>query len=416
MRLLLAILLPLVLRTGVAHAQPSLVNPGVVTRGFSPNHDGIQDAAVYFFTLAGDSALVTVLVQADSLGVPGKRVRTLAASDTLATGTDTLQWDGNTDANALASEGVYWITARAVSLDSTTTVSSTPVSVFLDITAPRDSLILPAKLFTQSLVHEVKGVVFDANGFAHLDITLFARGITLADSLCPPCAGSSAPYDFFVPDSMAASDTLRITVDALDPAGNGRPQTVFVVVDSVAPPPPVLDPIASPIDRDSVQVMGTADQADSVFLSFDGAPGPRLRLPSDFHFDVLWQHFPQGTHTVVAQSVDKSGNVSPLSAPLSFVYREILGVVLPERFTLGQYLQVNLSKPANAVLLRIYDLSGRLVKRLEDRSTKTIYEFGWDLSDQSGNPVGSGPYVVNVEADYTDGSRLSKRLAMVVTR
>jgi len=57
-----------------------------------------------------------------------------------------------------------------------------------------------------------------------------------------------------------------------------------------------------------------------------------------------------------------------------------------------------------------------LVKRLEDRSIKTVYEFAWDLSDQSGNPVGSGPYIVGVEADYTDGSRLAKRLAMVVTR
>jgi len=119
---------------------------------------------------------------------------------------------------------------------------------------------------------------------------------------------------------------------------------------------------------------------------------------------------------VVAQSRDKAGNLSPPSAPVTFVYQEALGVVLPERFVSGQYLQVNLSKPANAVLLRIYDLTGRLVRRLEDRSVKSVYEFAWDLSDQSGNPVGSGPYVVGVEADYTDGSRLAKRLAMVVTR
>jgi hypothetical protein len=413
--LLLAILLPLVLQTGVAAAQLSLVNPGVVFPGFSPNGDGVQDKALYFFTVVGDSANVKLIIQRDSLGTPAAVIDSVLA-DSLAAGTDTLQWSGKPSGQTTVEpEGKYWITAHAVSIDGTVTASATPVPVYLDITPPHDDLILPFKPFTQNLVHQVKGAVTDANGLAHLDVTLFARGITLADSVCAPCAGTTIFYGLYVPDSMAASDSMRITVDALDPAGNKRLQTTIVVVDSIPPPPPVIDRIASPIDRDSVQVMGTADQADSLFLTFDGVRGPRQRLQGD-RFDVTWERFAQGAHTVVAQSEDQAGNLSPLSAPVTFVYQEVLGVVLPERFTLGQYLQVNLTKPANAVLLRIYDLSGRLVKRLTDTSIKTIYEFGWDLSDQSGNPVGSGPYVVNVEADYTDGSKLSKRLAMVVTR
>lgn len=415
-RLLFAILLPLVLTGTAAAAPPTLVSPGVVFPGFSPNNDHVQDTAVYFFTLAGDSAVVSVLVQQDSLGAPGRLIYTLLPGDSLAAGPDTLQWSGTTNFGSGAPEGVYWITAQAMSLDSTTTASATPVQVFLDVTAPKDSLIEPSKLFTTSLVHEVKGVVSDANGLDHLEVTLFARGITLADSVCAPCAAGPTPYDLFVPDSMAIADTMRITVDARDPAGNGRPRTVFVVADSIPPPPPVIDPIASPIDRDSVAVEGTANEADSVFITFDGVPAARERVLSGFRFDVRLRRFAQGTHMVVVQSQDKSGNLSPLSAPVSFVYQEELGVVLPERFVLGKYLQVNLSKPADAVLLRIYDLSGRLVKRLEDRSTKTIYEFAWDGSDQVGNPVGSGPYIVGVEADYTDGTKLAKRLAMVVTR
>jgi hypothetical protein len=413
--LLLAIVLPLVLWTGAAAASPSLVSPGVVFPGFSPNGDRVQDTAVYFFTLAGDSARLTVRVAKDNSGAPGVAIDSLASDSLFAPGPDTLQWSGKPGGQTTAPQGLYWITAQATSLDRTTTFNATPIPVFLDVIAPSNSLILPPNPFTQTLVHEVKGSVFDANGLAHLTVTLFAKGITLADSVCAPCSDTTTLYDLFVPDAMAASDSLHITVDALDPAGNGRPHTTIVVVDSLPPPAPVIDPIASPIDRDSTSVMGTADQADSVFLAFDGAPGPRVLVVSG-RFAVPWMGFAQGTHTVVAQSEDHAGNVSPRSAPVSFVYQEILGVVLPERFTGGQYLQVNLTKPASQVLLRIYDLSGRLVKRLEDPSTKTIYEFRWDLSDQSGNPVGSGPYVVNVEADYTDGSKLSKRLAMVVTR
>ena len=416
MRRLPAILIPLVLLTGAAMAAPpDLVSPGVLFPAFSPNNDRVQDTAVYFFTLAGDSANVKLFIQQDSLGTPGKLIQTLV-SDSLAVGPDTLQWTGDIKAGPRAPEGIYWLTAQAMSLDSTTTVSAAAIPVILDVTAPRDSLIDPSTSYRQTLVHEVKGLVWDANALERLEVTLFAKGITLADTVCAPCATDTTAFDLFVPDSMAESDTMRVTIDARDPAGNGRPRTVFVVVDSIPPPAPVIDPIASPIDRDSVAVLGTADQADSVFITFDGVPAARERLLEGFRFDVRLRRFAQGTHTVIAQSADKAGNLSPLSAPVTFVYQEMLGVVLPERFVPGQYLQVNLSKPANAVLLRIYDLSGRLVSRLEDRSTKSVYEFGWDLRDQTGNPVGSGPYIVGVEADYTDGSKLSKRLAMVVTR
>src|SRR5262245_52234745 len=117
MRLLPAILLPLVLWTAQAAAQPSLLNPGVLFPGFSPNLDRVQDTAVYFFTLAGDSAIVTVLVQQDSSGAPGHRIFAFDP-DTVAVGPDTLQWSGATTAGPQAPEGKYWITAQAMSLDS----------------------------------------------------------------------------------------------------------------------------------------------------------------------------------------------------------------------------------------------------------------------------------------------------------
>jgi len=416
MRFPLALLISLALGTSAAFAAPpSLSGPGVTFPFFSPNNDGVQDITRYFFTLASDTALVTVVVHVDASGAPGAVIDTLLSSGFVAVGPDTVEWNGKTTAGTNVGEGRYWITATAENVDGTSTAAP-DIPVILDTTVPRDTLAQPPKLFSQTLIHEVAGAASDANGLEHLVVTLFAKGMTLADTVCAPCAPVSSPFDLFVPDSVAATDTLRITTEARDPAGNGRARTVFVVVDSIPPPPPVLDPIASPIDRDSVAVLGTASEAESVFVTFDGVSRGRERVLSGFRFDVRIRRFPEGTHTVVAQSADKAGNLSPLSAPVTFVYQEELGVVLPERFMAGQYLQVNLSKPANAVLLRIYDLTGRLVKRLEDRSTKSVYEFAWDLSDQTGNPVGSGPYVVAVEADYVDGSRLAKRLAMVVTR
>jgi hypothetical protein len=165
-----------------------------------------------------------------------------------------------------------------------------------------------------------------------------------------------------------------------------------------------------------VVVQGTASEAESVFVTLDGVAAGRARALAGSRFEVRLRRFAQGTHVVVATSDDRADNVSAPSAPVSFVYQERLGVVVPERLRAGDYLQINLSKPASAVHVRIYDLTGRLVRVFEDRATGTVYEFAWDLRDERGNPVGSGPYVLQVEADYTDGSRLAKRVAAVVTR
>jgi len=394
-------------------APPTFLTSQLRFPAFSPNADNVQDREVYFFTLS-DSARIGVAVRQDSLGVAGPLVDSLFSFTTGNVLSDSAEWLGVNGSGAKVPDGVYWITATAVNVDGA--IDATPLQILLDTVAPRDTITSPTGTFVQSLVHQVTGRASDKNGLARLVITLNAEGHTLSDTLCAPCATDTVPFDVGVPDSIAATDTLRFTIDATDPAGNGRPRFVQVVIDSLPPPAPVIDPIASPIERDSVVVEGTASEAESVFVTLDGVDAGRARVVAGSRFEVRLRRFAQGTHVVVATSDDRAGNVSPPSAPVSFVYQEPLGVVVPERLRAGDYLQVNLTKPANAVLVRIYDLTGRLVRRLEDRAVGTVYEFAWDLRDEAGNPIGSGPYVLHVEAEYTDGSRLAKRVAAVVTR
>jgi hypothetical protein len=379
---------------------------------FSPNADLVQDEAVYLFTLS-DSARIGVAVRQDSLGFAGALVDSLIFFGPDPVLSDSAKWLGVNAAGAKMPDGNYWITATAVNVDGS--VAATPLLVTLDTVAPRDTLTVPARAFEQALVHQVAGRASDRNGLAHLVVTMAAEGHTLTDTLCAPCATDTVAFAIDLPDTIAATDTLRITLDAADSAGNGRPRFVQVVIDSLPPPPPVIDPIP-PIDRDSVVVQGTASEAESVFVTLDGVAAGRARVLAGSRFEVRLRRFAQGTHVVVATSDDRAGNVSAPSAPVSFVYQEPLGIVVPERLQAGDYLQVNLSKPASAVHVRIYDLTGRLVRVLEDRATGTIYEFAWDLRDDRGNPIGSGPYILQVEADYTDGSRLARRVAAVVTR
>ena len=402
----------LVAATGFA-APPTFILNGLEFPAFSPNLDHVQDEAVYFFSL-GDSAQVTVVVRQDASGSPGAVVDSVLRFEPLPPGPDTARWTGVNGAGGKMPDGTYWITAHAENVDGA--VDATPLSVILDTVAPRDTLATPARTFIQTLVHQVIGEVSDRNGLDHVVVTLGGNGKTLPDTVCAPCASDTAQFTLGVPDSIAATDSLHISIDSRDLAGNGRSRFILVVVDSLAPPAPVLDPIPSPVERDSASAFGTASEAESVTVTLDGVEAGRSRVGAGFRFEAKLRRFPQGTHVVVATSHDRAGNVSPPSAPVSFLYQEPLGVVIPERLQLGDYLQVNLSKPAAAVHLRIYDLSGRLIRRLEERATGTIYEFAWDLRDERGNPIGSGPCVVQVEANFVDGSRLAKRLATVVTR
>src|SRR5262249_28418626 len=151
-------------------APPSLVSPGVTFPAFSPNNDRVQDTAVYFFTLASDTALVTVLVHADSLGFPGAVVDTLLDSTFVAVGPDTLQWSGNKTTGTLAADGRYWITAHAFNVDGASDASN--VSILLDNVAPHDTLTTPTRAAQPNLVHEVAGKAWDANALERLVLTL----------------------------------------------------------------------------------------------------------------------------------------------------------------------------------------------------------------------------------------------------
>jgi hypothetical protein len=153
-----------------------------------------------------------------------------------------------------------------------------------------------------------------------------------------------------------------------------------------------------------------------VFVSLDAAVAERVQANGAGRFQTTLEGFAEGEHTVTAVSQDRAGNLSAPSAPRVFTYREPLGARVPERFLRGDFIQVNLTRPARSVLVKIYTLRGRLVRTFESSSGASLHEFAWDLTDDDGHALGSGPYVVRVVAEQDDGVRLETRRATVVTR
>jgi hypothetical protein len=404
-----------------ALAPPTLTGVGVENVYISPNGDQSQDTLSFQFTLGGDSAQVVVAVRPDSVLPDLSHVpksagvhRFLVEDQVLAVGSYTVGWDGGDSlTEARVADGRYWVTITAVNSQGK---DSTAVDFLVDIVAPEDAVTVPGRQHVNALVHRVEGWGSDKNRLESFSVRIFSSGGSLEQLLCTPCLAETVRFGIDLPDSVAARDTINVTATLRDNAGNQLVRSRFFAVDSLPPPPPALDPLPATVDRPRVAVAGTAADAESVLISLDGAVRSRLRVLGGGRFEITLQNLGLGSHDLSAVSQDRSLNRSLASRTLSFVYQEPMGAVLPERFLSGSFIQVNLVRPARSVSVKIYTLHGRLVRSFEDRSATLFHEFGWDLNDDDGRAVGSGPYVVRVMAEQDDGTAIEKRLTTVVTR
>jgi hypothetical protein len=410
--LVFAVLCAAGLAGAAAAVAPTLDNVSRDPTYFSPNADGVRDSVRWRFTLAVDTAKVIVLVHADSLGSPGPIVAVL--SDVfLPPVTDSLAWGGEDDDGDPAAEGRYWITGRAENPDGTST--ATPLDVFLDRTAPLDSITTPARPIGSALVHRVEGWATDAYPLDTLRLTLTSGGGNQEFPICAPCVADTTLFGIDVPDAIALDDTVTVVSEAIDRAGNRTLKSRLFVVDSLPPAPPVLDALPPTVDRPSVTVAGTASGADSVLLRRDGTTVARLRVTSA-RFQTAVSLPAIGTYTFDALALDRARNISAPGPVVSVSYIEPIGVDMPERFLAGDRIQVNLTSASRRLTVRVLSLAGRLVRTFETEAPGPNFEFTWDLTDDDGRDAGSGPYVVRVQADLEDGTSFEKRVAMVVTR
>ena len=97
-------------------------------------------------------------------------------------------------------------------------------------------------------------------------------------------------------------------------------------------------------------------------------------------------------------------------------YEATAGIIVPERFLQGDLVRINLDSPADGVKIQILSLRGTKVRTLADETNNTFYDIPWDLTDDDGKTVGSGPYLFHVVVNLADGSKIEDRVIAVVTR
>ena len=207
----------------------------------------------------------------------------------------------------------------------------------------------------------------------------------------PAVAAGSYKITIRAKDAVAA-DTGRVTLRGIQ-----------FTVDTTAPEPPTLEPFD-----------GT--WRNSVFplkAQWTGTPLKIRIYRNDVHIDsvfvVLNSSFEKDVPLLTGQNVfyttalDLAGNESAPSNAVRAYYDQESGLFIPAPFRPGNEFNVNLTRDASEVILRLYDLSGDLVVSITLSNLGQNYAFIWDGLNGTGNTTKKGPLVAVAEIHYGDG-------------
>jgi hypothetical protein len=153
----------------------------------------------------------------------------------------------------------------------------------------------------------------------------------------------------------------------------------------------LLDGTVSGAESFMMRIYQNDALADSTFPNILGNwPHPMTLVP--------------GLNQIYATMVDDAGNVSQPSKTIEITFDNSGGLFVPQPFRPGDAFQLNLSKAASTVTLRIYDLGGNLVTILYSTDNTFNISIPWDGLNGDSEEVKKGPLVVVSAVAYADGS------------
>jgi len=236
-------------------------------------------------------------------------------------------------------------------------------------------------------------------------------------------------------DAPAPADTLAIVWDGRDSTGTVRadggyyfyvqPESIaagggpvpgaarhlFTTLDNTPPSTPVVSPpLPATTSRNSIPITGSSAGADTVYIYRNGTLMSRV-TPGSFSLQAA---LVLGNNDFTFQGVDVALNRSAVAGPYRVFYEEPLGFHAPERFVRNDAFDVNLNAPARSATIDLFTIDGRKVRTLTSTASTARYELVWNLKDDSGVDVGSGPYVARLRVSFADGTTQEAHAAVVV--
>ncbi len=316
--------------------------------------------------------------------------------------------------------GIIWVTVKDASvrrhkaiLDYNNQPLNPPNYVYVDYTLPGPTLFYgPA---------EVIDGRFSTSFFVPKDISYGGSRAKIYVYFANETIDGSG-----IVDSLPISGSAAGEIDTVGPRiefyYNGNPVTgKLAVVSSGA------SLVFRLFDEHGINITGS--MGHGIVMSINGGQTYSADITSDFRFDLgNWQSgevsaelplLPDGDYTISLKAWDSYNNSSVYSSPIrvfgttDLSLFDVMNYPNPAVQTDSTTFQYVLTRPAETVTLKIFTLSGRLIKTIRKDSPQ--YTVGghhflpYDLRDDDGDRLASGVYIYRIEAiGYDDEGRRQK--------
>jgi flagellar hook assembly protein FlgD len=380
------------------------IEPGIYT----PDIEGTSDNVIIYFYIndfqQGDSVSITLT---DPLGSQSR-----IPDDVTADGQHTVTWSGD----ASSPDGIYGISARA--WDEAGNESDDGSSINVDTREPDIEIIDPVPELANHVSPAQLGYCFDRNGI--MDPLLYWNS---GEPFVPDditWQGDTLFWSFDLRDSVQIDGvyvergcTLQVFCDDL--LGHEAEEGMIFKIDLTAPSPPVLRQPMSPVHVPEGTVSGTAAGADTVIV-YRAASGDTVFVRKALLIDNFSAtlDLALGVNDFWAVAADAAGNRSGHSNTVEIIYDDAAGFYYPESFRGPGSFEILSPRDALGVDIEIFTLTGERVATLEENGPATRFEIQWDLTNDDGEQVRNGPYLLVITVRYDSGKTVDKSFIAVV--
>ncbi len=378
------------------------IEPGV----YIPDDPPAQGSVSIYFNITGyeegadiEASLIKPDSSTESLTVPG---------DISADGTYSVEWSDEE-----ASDGVHKVLLSIEDIASNR--SSDMGFINVDADGPTLEFLdeIPSEVFEAP--EYVEGSCFDRSDIDTLLLT-FNSGVPfqpdstywLADTLI---------WHFGITDSVVpgVDSSYSLAVRCTDIHGHTSELDMSFKVDVTAPDAPVLvQPPQSVHDEEltvEIDHYDTGDTDTIITYRVFGEDTAISVFPPPF---VLKVQLMEGTNEIWAIAADKVGNRSDPSNTISAVYDKTQQISIPEVFRGPDNFTIVTGRTAVRVSIEIFTINGEHVATLGGMGPSMTFEIPWDLTNDDGDDVLNGAYLVVISIHYSDSKTVEKNFIAVV--
>jgi flagellar hook assembly protein FlgD len=280
---------------------------------------------------------------------------------------------------------------------------STAVDSFdIEVRGPTITILHPSNLnpIAVQTADSLTGRVFDRNGLASLRMRLESATDTLLVDVplrAPVAPDSASRFHIDLSTAAAAEGRYGLRLVARDALALPDSVVRILEVDRTDPNPLAFESPPPAVTSSAVVTLRVVvDSTMSRVTRTGGAAVPQEQSvggATRLNFDVSLN---AGENQLRFTAFDRAGNAS-MALVATVTWTPAAGIRAPDRFRAGDAVQVDVgSTIAAAVELRIYDMAGNLVRKLEPFPSPPalVHTLTWDLRNGDQVRVHNGAYLL----------------------